>query len=141
MRAASGSTGREYGGAATDRTILLASDTHPENVSDGFRNELRYNVMRKDWEAIADEYGCDELWLGGDLGTMKDFKACISYNFETVKAAVGDEDRKVELDEDDEPGWYAEEIEKHGSLDQMNKTYGIETGEVVGTQIPATTRC
>lgn len=92
--------------------------------------------MRGDWESIAQEYGCEELWLGGDIGNAEDFSAYLSYDFDRIKAVVGDEDRKSDLG-DGEKGWYAHEIEKHGSLDHMNNLYGVDVGETVADPVTA----
>lgn len=84
---------------------LLVSDTHLESgMPDGGRKYLRDTVVRKNLEDIAEEYGCNTLIHGGDLGGVKDAEAFLDYDFERSAFAVGDGDK--EKDENSAPGWY-----------------------------------
>ncbi len=117
--------------ADTESRMLVVADPHPERSDDGYRDQLRYVTMRQQWERIAEEYGCDVLWLGGDIGNLEDLRAYADYDFDEIKAVVGDEDRRVDRPENavEEDGWYTEAMEQYGSLAAVEEDLDIECAD------------
>lgn len=117
------------GDTAVSRSILFVSDMHPEREDDGFRDRLRYSIIKDNLEQIAAEYGVDEAWFGGDLGNYDDVRAFADYDFDRVKFVIGDEDRKP-------TGWYQEMCDR-GEEDVFCAEPGQEYGQKVVSTIPA----
>lgn len=123
--------GTTDGDTAVSRSILLVADMHPEREDDGFRDRLRYSIIKDNLEQIAAEYDADEAWFGGDLGNYDDVQAYADYDFDRVKFVIGDEDRK-------QFGWYQQMCDRDEE-DVFCTEPGQEYGRKVVTTVPAET--
>jgi predicted phosphodiesterase len=132
------------------RTVIVASDLHPELRPDGGRDKLRYKTIPSYLSRYADLFDADEFWNGGDSGNLKDIAALLGYSldpakipeddprddygFDRMKLVVGDEDEKVSSDH---CGWYAE-LRGDPDLQQtLEEDARVEYGRTVATAVNA----
>lgn len=134
------------------RTVMAVSDLHQERRSDGERDKIRYKTIPTWISQYAEEFGADDLWVGGDSGNKKDVEALLgdsldptkipegdpreNYGFDQTKLVIGDEDESVSADH---IGWYAAMIqdEDDGLQRRMEEDQHVEYGRKVSTVVPA----
>lgn len=132
------------------RTIVVASDLHPELRPDGGRDKLRYKTIPSYLSRYADMFDADEFWNGGDSGNLADIEAMLGYSldpakipdgdpredygFDRMKLVVGDEDEKVSPDH---RGWYAQLREDDELQRTLEEDARVEYGRTVATAINA----
>ncbi|MDY6777973.1 MAG: metallophosphoesterase family protein [Candidatus Nanohaloarchaea archaeon] len=77
---------------APAETYLAVSDPHLSSDTNLNTSPLDADEVLEDVERYGEEYDCDELLVGGDVGTADEIKAFLDLDFERVRAVEGNHD-------------------------------------------------